>query len=216
MRIPDSLTNGLSLIPEGTATALIIRHSIRGEIPEGETGNDVPLTTEGRQLAELFGATVSSRLASIMSSPVGRCTETAEHIVKGSGIAFAVPTSRLLGDPGVFIADGQAAWINFRTLGTRGVMLHLAGRDTALPGMHPPQVAAHILLNHVLDRCDTPGIHIFVTHDVVLAGIAGQLIGGIRSADDLPGFLDGAFFWRDGTQVFGCYKSRKVTVGLID
>lgn len=216
MRIPDSLTHGLSLIPEGTAAALIIRHSIRGEIPEGETGNDVPLTAEGRELAELFGTTVSSRLVSIMSSPVGRCTETAEHIVKGSGMDFAVPTSKLLGDPGVFIADGKAAWINFQTLGTRGVMLHLAARDTALPGMHPPQVAAHILLHHVLDRCDTPGIHIFVTHDVVLAGIAGQLIGGIRSTDDLPGFLDGAFFWRDGTQVFGCYKSRKVTVRQID
>jgi len=216
MRIPDSLTHGLSLIPEGTATALIIRHSIRGEIPEGETGNDVPLTTEGRRLAELFGARVSSRLASIMSSPVGRCTETAEHIVKGSGADFAVPTSKLLGDPGAFIADGQAAWINFQTLGTRGVMLHLAGRDIALPGMHPPADAARTLLNHVLDRCVSPGLHLFITHDVVLAGITGQLIGGIKSDEDLPGFLEGAFFWRDGTQVFGCYKSRKVTVGLID
>ena len=216
MRIPDSLTHGLSLIPEGAATALIIRHSIRGEIPEGETGNDVPLTTEGRQLAELFGMTISSRLASIMSSPVGRCTETAEYILKGSGMDLEVPTSRLLGDPGAFIADGEAAWINFQTMGTRGVMLHLAGRDTALPGMHPPQVAAHILLSHVLDRCDTQGIHIFVTHDVVLAGIAGQLIGGIQSNEDLPGFLDGAFFWRNGPGVFGCYKNRKVTVRQID
>lgn len=215
MAIPDGLIRGLSLIPENAATALIIRHSIRDEIPEGQTGNDVPLTAEGRRLAKLFGTAVSSRLASITSSPIRRCTETAQQIIRGSGREFIVPTSRLLGDPGAFIADGQAAWINFQKLGANGVMMHLARENTALPGMHNPRDAAHTLLNDMLKSCVIPGLHVFVTHDVVLAGIAGQLITGIETKEDLPGFLEGAFFWKNRGQIFGSYKNRTSTIAEI-
>jgi len=212
MLIPKGLMRGLSLIPEEMAVALIIRHSIRDKTPEGQVGDNVPLTAEGRQLAELLGITISSRLASIMSSPIWRCTETADHIIKGSGRKFSVTTSRLLGDPGAFIKDGQAAWINFQKMGTSGVMMHLAREDDALPGMNNPREAAHTLLKYMLTKCVTPGLHIYVTHDVVLAGIAGQLIKGIETQDSLPGFLEGAFFWRVDGRVFGRYQNRSSAI----
>jgi hypothetical protein len=208
MEIPFGLAYGLSVIPKGGPVALIVRHSIRGEIPAGQTGNDVPLTPDGRQLAETLGAALGSRLASISSSPIGRCMQTAEGILTGSGHRMEVSASRLLGDPGVFVEDGQAAWTNFQALGTEGVMMHLALTDTALPGMRSPKAAAILLLESMMAKCAEPGLHLFVTHDVILAGVAGQLLQGVKAKEDLPGFLEGAFFWKIENTTYGCYRHR--------
>lgn len=212
MLISSHLSCGLELTSSFASSALIIRHSIRESIPADQTGNNVPLTAEGRKLAELFGKSIASRLASITSSPIGRCTETSEHILKGAKCRIEVPTSRTLGDPGIFIADEQAAWTNFQTLGTKGVMMHISRKNEILPGMNDPLSAAHSLLQIMMEKCRDSGLHIFVTHDVILAGIVGQLINGVNSEEDLPGFLEGAFFWRDGQNIYGSYRSRAAIV----
>ena len=169
MVIPSGLSSGLALTSSFASSALIIRHSIREAIPAGETGNNIPLTAEGRQLAELLGESISSRLASVTSSPIGRCTETAEHILRGARFKAQVPTSTVLGDPGVFIADGQKAWANFQALGTKGVMMHISREKEALPGMKKPLEAAYALLEIMMRKCRDSGLHVFVTHDVILA-----------------------------------------------
>ncbi len=212
MEISCGLAYGLSVIPKGGPVALIVRHSIRGEIPAGQTGNDVPLTPEGRQMAETLGVAVGSRLASISSSPIRRCMQTAEGILAGAGHSLEVSASRLLGDPGAFIEDGEAAWPNFLALGTKGVMMHLALADNALPGMRNPKAAATLLLESMMAKCTEPGLHLFVTHDVILAGIAGQLLQGVKAEEDLPGFLEGAFFWKIENTTYGCYRHRLTEV----
>ena len=212
MVIPSGLSRGLALTSSFASSALIIRHSIREAIPAGETGNNIPLTAEGRQLAELLGESISSRLASVTSSPIGRCTETAEHILRGARFKAQVPTSTVLGDPGVFIADGQKAWANFQALGTKGVMMHISREKEALPGMKKPLEAAYALLEMMMCKCRDSGLHVFVTHDVILAGLVGQLIKAVDTEDDLPGFLEGAFFWHDGLNIRGSYRHRTAIV----
>lgn len=138
MTLPLGLSRGLELTAPYASSALIIRHSIREAIPEGQAGNNVPLTAEGRELARILGASIADRLSTISSSPIGRCKETAEHILKGARCRMEVPTTKMLGDPGVFIADDQAAWTTFKALGVRGVMMHISRSQEILPGMNAP------------------------------------------------------------------------------
>lgn len=212
--IPSGITNGLKIISKYNSIALIIRHSIRGEILHGQLGNDVTLTHEGKKLAVTLGQLIGDRIRTITSSPITRCTETANCILDGAGLNYKVTTTRLLGDPGIFISDGSVAWQNFQALGTSGVMMHLANKNHALPGMRTPQEAARELLGAILQPNTEPGIHLYVTHDVILSGIVGQLIGGITSKEHLPGYLDGAFFWREGQQTFGSYRDKKTLLKL--
>lgn len=213
MTLPLGLSRGLELTAPYASSALIIRHSIREAIPEGQAGNNVPLTAEGRELARILGESIADRLSTISSSPIGRCKETAEHILKGARCRMEVPTTKMLGDPGVFIADDQAAWTTFKTLGVRGVMMHISRSQEILPGMNAPRAAAYDLLEAMMEKCREPGLHVFITHDVILAGAVGQLMDAVETEVDLPGFLEGAFFWNDGCNILGSYRGRAVIIG---
>lgn len=212
MTLPLELTRGLELTAPYASSALIIRHSIRGAIPDGQAGNNVPLTAEGRELARILGASIADRLSTVTSSPIGRCKETAEHLLRGARCRMEVPTTKMLGDPGIFIADGQAAWTNFETLGVNGVMMHISRSQEALPGMNAPRAAAYDLLEAMMEKCRDPGLHVFITHDVILAGAIGQLMNAIETEVDLPGFLEGAFFWNDGRNILGSYRGREAII----
>lgn len=212
MTLPLELSRGLELTAPYASSALIIRHSIREAIPDGQAGNNVPLTAEGRELARILGASIADRLSTVTSSPIGRCKETAEHLLRGARCRMEVPTTKMLGDPGIFIADGQAAWTNFETLGVSGVMMHISRSQEALPGMNVPRAAAYDLLESMMEKCREPGLHVFITHDVILAGVIGQLMNAIETEVDLPGFLEGAFFWNDGCNVLGSYRGRETII----
>lgn len=212
MNLPLGLSRGLELNAPCVSTALIIRHSIREAIPDGHNGNIVPLTAEGRELARILGASISDRLRTITSSPIGRCKETAEHILTGARCRMEVPTTKMLGDPGIFIADGQAAWTNFESLGVSGVMMHISRSQEVLPGMNAPRAAAYDLLEAMMEKCREPGLHVFITHDVILAGAIGQLMNAVETEADLPGFLEGAFFWEDGCNIIGSYRGRAAII----
>lgn len=212
MTLPLELSRGLELTAPYASSALIIRHSIREAIPDGQAGNNVPLTAEGRELARILGASIADRISTVTSSPIGRCKETAEHLLRGAQCRMEVPTTKMLGDPGIFIADGQAAWTNFETLGVSGVMMHISRSQEALPGMNAPRAAAYDLLESMMEKCREPGLHVFITHDVILAGVIGQLMNAIETEVDLPGFLEGAFFWNDGCNILGSYRGRETII----
>lgn len=212
MTLPLELSRGIQLTSRYASSALIIRHSIREAIPDGQAGNNVPLTAEGRELARILGASIADRLSTVTSSPIGRCKETAKHILKGARRRMEVATTKMLGDPGIFIADGQAAWTNFEALGVSGVMMHISRNQEALPGMNAPRAAAYDLLEAMMEKCRKPGLHVFITHDVILAGAIGQLMNAIETEVDLPGFLEGAFFWNDGCNILGSYRGRETII----
>ncbi|WP_426757467.1 hypothetical protein [Myxococcus sp. Y35] len=77
-------------------------------------------------------------------------------------------------------------------------MRHLATEDEALPGMAKPEAAARFLVHHMLAVAGgKPGIHIFVTHDLLVASTAARLLGQPLGPKDWPWYLEGAFFWKD-------------------
>ena len=205
--IPKSFLRNLEQIPVDLPVALLLRHSVRDEIPPGETGNEVPITNAGKDIAFKLGQKLGASLKSLHSSPLPRCAQTAEALRLGSGVHARIAESRLLGDPGVYVLDGHLAWSNWETLGHEEVMQHLVAGKEALPGMAQPDEAARFLVQSMLSSADgAPGIHVFVTHDVLVTATVARLQGVRHEPADWPLFLEGALFWRSKLGVHVVYR----------
>lgn len=209
-QIPPSMLRQLSHVPSDRAVVVLVRHSVRDHLPSGDVGYALPITEVGHRLAMEFGELLRARLRTLHSSPLIRCLQTAEALAEGARADLSVVPDRHLGDPGVFVIDGQRAWENWVALGHEGVMRHLVTESTALPGMARPDEAARFLVRHMLAvAAEQPGLHVFVTHDSLVTATAARLLGQPLGVEDWPWYLEGAFFWRDGNDVIAAYRDRE-------
>jgi broad specificity phosphatase PhoE len=205
--IPPSLIRDIANAPLNRPVALLLRHSARGPLPEGEHGNDVPITLSGKLSSEELGRQLGTRIRSLHSSPVPRCIQTANAVREGANAEMDVVVSRMLGDPGVFVLDGELAWGNWERLGHEEVMRCLVSEDDPLPGMAQPDEAARLLLRHMLASAgDSDGLHIFITHDSVITATVSRLQGKPHGSSDWPCFLEGALFWQSEEGVHVGYR----------
>jgi len=200
--------------PRDRPVAFVLRHAERPPLPEGEPGNDLTLTSAGVAASVDLGAMLGCELHTVHTSPVRRCRETAEHIRAGCRQEIAICDDRLLGDPGIFVADPELAWRNWEQFGHEGVIERLvrgplASGDRVLPGMREPRAAARILLAHVAGALTGAArLHVFVTHDAVLAPFIAHLLD-VRDRDSWPRFLEGAAIWRSKRGVHIRYREHE-------
>lgn len=198
--LPEATLALIQTVPKDRPVALLVRHSVRGELAANDAGFDMPLTPLGRSLAHQLGSALGHRLRSLQTSPFPRCIQTADAISTGSGVQLAAMKDRLLGDPGAFVLDGRRAWENWQAIGQEGVTRHLMAGSGALPGMSNPDAAARFLAQRLL-ACSPnsagQGIHVFVTHDVILAAMVARLRGHALTSDEWPRYLDAAGLWLD-------------------
>jgi broad specificity phosphatase PhoE len=193
-----------------------MRHAERPEILPGETGDDLSITAAGAERARALGASLGAAVASLSSSPVRRCMETAAAIAEGAAVALPVVRDRLLGDPGAFVADAAAAWQNWQRFGHAGVIERLVAGVEGLPGMRSPGGAARLLMEHLAARL--PGgptghrVHIFVTHDAVLAPFVAHMSGAALAAPEWPDFLEWAAIRRGADGLRLAYRGRSQRV----
>lgn len=204
--LPTSLLRSLAEMPAEQPVAMLMRHAARPPIPNGETGHDLPITEQGRNLSVILGRAVASRLRSVSSSPVRRCLQTGRALGEGAGLNRDVIPDTLLGDPGVYVLDPALAWKNWQRLGHEGVTSHLLTASQQLPGMAVPDQAAKTLVDHMLDSiADKKGLHAFITHDYIVAVTASRLMTGQLTTPE-PEYLEAAFFWREAGQIHGSYR----------
>ena len=215
-RIPPSVIRWMAEAPAGEPVAVLLRHSVRDRLPPGKIGDALPITPVGVALGRELGALLGSRLRTLHTSPLARCVQTAEAIRAGAAVRAEgtedVPTiirDRLLGDPGVYVVDGDRAESIWVERGHESVMEHLVSEDRPLPGMADPDPAARFLVQHMLTRAGgRPGLHVFVTHDSLVTTTAARLLGEPLGRDDWPWYLEGSFFWRQGDHVVTAYRDR--------
>lgn len=198
-------------LPITCPVAVLLRHAERAPIPQGEVGIEILLTDAGIREARELGRQVGQRIVRIESSPVERCMQTSRAILEGASGSVAISQNRLLGDPGVFVVDGEKAFENWVRFGNDGVMNRICTQDEALPGMVDPQMAAQQLLDHMVSTIQgRAGVHLFVTHDVILAGFVGRLLGVNHAHDAFPRYLEGAVTWQVGDEVHIRYRDSVV------
>lgn len=206
-QIPPATLRWLGAIPATAAVALLIRHSARDALTPGEPGYGLPINAAGLRLATQLGTLLRGRLRSLHTSPLQRCRDTAAVLRSTAAPALTIAEDRMLGDPGAYVLDAQQAWRNWERLGSEGLMARLCHTDECLPGTAHPDEGARRLLHHMLATAGAvAGVHVFVSHDILVAVTAARFLGPPRGPSPWPDYLEGAFFWQDAGGIHAAYR----------
>ncbi|SPL72258.1 histidine phosphatase family protein [Acinetobacter stercoris] len=211
--LPQSMFKAIDLLPDSnTPVTLFTRHSIR-ELVDGQglAGYDLQLTSQGRDLAQAWGAYLIDNTDRVIqhciSSPIQRCVDTAALMIQGAdAISVENNTHRieiieqgLLVEPGSFVLDIKQAAPYFKKQGAIGFINSFVQK--ALPGMKHPitgviDVLELIYNTHPIHR---NGLSLAVSHDTILAAIIA-VISGRNQVDksDWPQMMEGLFVWFEG------------------
>lgn len=217
MTKPDPVTSIMeqfAVVPEGVDASLVIRHAEREDIPAGTFGHEVNLTAGGTLAAEQLGVALSERRAlSVVSSPVPRCVQTAEAVLRGAGTSAEVPTDRHLGDPGAFIVDAETAGPLFLELSIPEIARRQLQDGTPLPGMRPTLEGVEILLELATSPLSGNGqLHVFVTHDIILSVFVASIFRSSLEETGWPDFLEGLFLWRFDRELHASWQGKEQTI----
>ena len=207
-QVPAATLRWLDAVPADRGVAMLVRHSVRDPLPPGDLGYANTLNAEGVALARSLGERLHGRLRSQHTSPQQRCGHTAEVFARVAGDTPPILTDRMLGDPGAWVLDRVQAGENWKRLGSEGIMARLATTDADLPGTRPARVGAQNLATHMLAiAASAPGVHVFVTHDILLAIAAARFLGPPPAGPGRwPAYLEAAFFWQDEGGLHVAYR----------
>lgn len=197
--IPNYLVEALSLAPRDRAVTMILRHSIRYPILDGEDVYQARLTPEGEALAEEFGRYLKTlrRPGRLMSTPVNRCMETAARIARGAGWPDAVTPEERISYP--FIED---AWLRHTELLAQGSM--------------PAQVLSAVCLAVDAPDDEAGRIDLLVTHDTNLVFLTRFLLGArYDQPGSWPNFLEGLLIWRDGAEIRAAWRGAMHSLSMV-
>lgn len=204
--IPTSTLRWLDEVPRDRPVAMLIRHSVRNHLEEGDAGYSMPLTPDGHRLARELGVLLGARLRSAHASPLVRTIQTSQRLLEGAELVTEVKPDTLLGDPGVYMLDRRAGpyW---RDLGHEEMMRRLVEDTPPLPGCAASDAAARFLVHHMLAMADgEAGIHAFSTHDSVVTATAARMLQQPLGPDAWPHYLEAAFFWEADDAVQVAYR----------
>nr|WP_227514339.1 histidine phosphatase family protein [Psychrobacter urativorans] len=201
--LPESMISSVSLLPTDKRLILFTRHSLR----ERSDGNgfascQLPLTPKGRVLAKSWGDWLSSHLpysldVDSLSSPIGRCIDTAQLMQEGAGLQRQITHQSLLVEPGSLVTEPEIANVVFKEIGVlnfinRFLQGNLEGTKNAYQGgldilslfyQHQPQ-HGHLMLA--------------VSHDTLLSAFLAVMFD-VQEIDwkDWPKMMEGVFLWFD-------------------
>ncbi len=203
----DSTLNLINEVLDDGAQHIVVlvRHSAR-EFIEGKNDMLNPLTDEGRELALRLGRLLpKSLLVRSYASPVERCIETAELILRGHDKEGGATTrNRPIEALGVFYILDQMRW--YMAMRDNGGMVSTLGRwfEGKIPVdvMMPPDQAANLIFKVAAGKLDhpiqVPQLDVLVSHDMTVFTVRDRLLNQIV-ADYPVEFLDGlVIFEKDG------------------
>ncbi len=189
MDLPLSLVNDLYCIPHEKPVALLLRHSARHPILDPADTYLAGLTPEGFTMAENLGWLLGRLYPGgrLLSSPVGRCIDTAETISRGAGWSGQVETDERLSHP--FIEPAFESFVQGQVNGTL------------------PWQARSVLALLLAHGDSGPQLDVLVTHDTILVTLVGYLLQAPVLKESWPGYLEGMFVWQADDQV--CVRWRE-------
>lgn len=193
------LLNGIKEINNDGKYSIFIRHGDRDKIPDGEFGNEVELNSLGKYRSVEYGIEISNmRINTIYTSPVIRCVQTAENIVRAIGRKIPIELSTLLGDPGAFVYDGKLAGEKYMELGFEDCYNSLLNHIPVEGNRDISEGAA--LLNDFFNRTAVKdGVNIFISHDMIIALYAYESFGkSYTLGDNWVKYLGGLIFKSNG------------------
>ena len=218
MGLPASMSASLEQVAEiRQPLILLTRHSIREQaLGDGFAGYALPLTEQGRQLAQAWGAALlrqtGRRLHSCISSPIQRCLDTASLMRAGQAQLLGIATEKLppieqqllLVEPGGFVYDVAQAGPLFFKHGSLAFINAFLRQE--VPGMKVPQHGVCDLLQLLHQQsvattlesaADT--LHLAVSHDTILAALLAVMAQQREITwADWPEMMEGVWLWFEG------------------
>ena len=191
-------------VPTDRPVGMIVRHSERKQIKKGTSGNNIHLTSKGREKAHALAKSFGEETILTTTSPVLRCVQTAEYF-KENSLTQSLITSNLLGDPGVFIEDSKIAWRMFLEYGEMGVAKKIVLQEN-IEGFKDPKNMCLKLITYILETICNKGVYPFITHDYIIASLVGILMDIPVNNNTWPKFLESIFVWKDKDRVFLLYR----------
>lgn len=184
---------------------LLMRHSAREFSPDKHDMLN-PLTDEGRSLSIRLGEQLPKAvLLRAYSSPVERCIETADLIMRGHRDKQGkITRNRPIEALGVFyVLDQMRMFMAMREAG--GMIAFLEAwfadkvpADVMIPAQLAAQMVFDVAASKLSQVIETPQLDVLVSHDLTLFTVRDRLLQ--QAAVDYPvEFLDGlAIYEKDG------------------
>lgn len=172
-------------------TGLMLRHADRDKIPQGSFGNEVLLNEKGIERSINFGTELKSiPLSRIYTSPIARCIQTSEYIVKGYGCKTEIIETRALGDPGLHIENAEIAGEYFLKYGFHEILdNYISGK--IIPGMPTHEVFKERINDFIETNLSEKGLTLFITHDSMVAMYEFIQNGTIYTKENWVKYLNG-------------------------
>jgi len=201
--IPESYINGLKIIPENTPVAIVMRHAERFDIKRGEVGLDVSLTEDGEKSAFKLGSDhLKGKISNVYSSYIQRCIDTGENILKGAeNTNIKIEPMAILAGDEIFINDFQKMAEFYMTNGML-TLLDLAYDRKEIVGLNNVEASVYSFINVILEKIENQnGISLFITHDMFISLIAGEIFRHKTTGENWPDFMEPIFIWKDGSDI---------------
>lgn len=201
--LPISMLDSVKQLPAHQRLILFTRHSLREPADgNGFASYALPLTPEGRLLAQAWGHWLASHLeygmeVDSLSSPIPRCLDTASLMQLGAGIERRVIPQNLLVEPGSLVFDvGEAGQI-FRQIGALNFINRFLAHD--IVGTKSPAQGILDLLQLFFDNQPQYGeLRVVVSHDTLLMAFLAVITQTRQiHPSDWPEMMEGVFLWFD-------------------
>jgi len=194
--------------------ALIIRHADREHIIPGKN-EDEPLNETGKLNSIKLGEILSPfNGVKIFTSPIGRCIQTGEAILKGFQKHGCISQSNMLGEPGPFVFDKKQAEQMFKEISTKGIVeKQIAGE--IITGIRQLADGCELLKNYIVSEMNTnieENILIFISHDAIIAPFIYQYTGEKFGRKNWLNFLDGAILMRENDNISFIRNGKKYAI----
>lgn len=201
--LPDSMISSVDLLPIDKRLILFTRHSLRERSDgQGFASYQLPLTPKGRVLARSWGRWLAGNLPYSMdvdsiSSPIGRCIDTAQLMQEGAGLQRSITHESLLVEPGSLVTEPELANQVFKEIGVlnfinRFLQGNLAGTKNVYQG------GLDILSLFYQNQPQQGHLMLAVSHDTLLSAFLGVMLDREEiNWDDWPKMMEGSFLWFD-------------------
>ncbi|PRM96697.1 phosphoglycerate mutase family protein [Aliarcobacter cryaerophilus] len=127
------------------------------------------------------------KISKIVTSPIIRCVETANHIKETYG-DLEVLESTLLGNPGVFISDSEKAMNVFEKYNLVDI-INMQLSNNAIEGFKNINIAINELKKFILNESDNT---LFISHDAIITPFIYSLYNKVNILEsDIVKYLDG-------------------------
>lgn len=201
--LPDSMIASVRLLPQDKRLILFTRHSLRERSDgNGFASYQLPLTPKGRVLAKSWGRWLAQHLpysldVDSISSPIGRCIDTAQLMQEGAGLERSIAHESLLVEPGSLVTKPEIANAIFKEIGVlnfinRFLQGNLEGTKNAYQG-------GLDILSLLYQNQPQPGhLMLAVSHDTLLSAFLAVMLDKEEIGwNDWPKMMEGVFLWFD-------------------